>query len=401
MAKKSNNDRAQLRVFIIAGIVLTVFILAVGFMGYQLYKSTQKISLKSQVVSSSLNHIDNNLLLMNRDVLMIINGSGDIASEINEIAFLFDEIEEQMKIYESEERDPLELRRYTQAKNFIIAYHDKLLEFQDSLELTNLDFATVKNIYIQELHPLQVTSQEMFQATLSLGMKNIAIESRKSARILFYFELTLGVIWIVTIVTLVILGTVSIRRAAELAKREAQVSAFDAKLQSSRQKINDIANMNVLTGMKNRYALEADITDRLETDEFVAAVFDLDNFRSINDIYGYEFGDEYLAQVAERVRSDYGDKAEIYNITGNEFCFIFNNDVSYQQAIGICQNVLASMSGVYNVLNIGVQLSASGSVYHYSAGDVLNVSSLLVRLDNVMRNVKRNGGNAFAEVVNM
>ena len=104
MAKKSNNDRAQLRVFIIAGIVLTVFILAVGFMGYQLYKSTQKISLKSQVVSSSLNRIDNNLLLMNRDVLMIINGSGDIASEINEIAFLFDEIEEQMKQRESAEK---------------------------------------------------------------------------------------------------------------------------------------------------------------------------------------------------------------------------------------------------------------------------------------------------------
>ena len=55
-------------------------------------------------------------------------------------------------------------------------------------------------------------------------------------------------------------------------------------------------------------------------------------------------------------------------------------------------------NGYFNVFNIGVQLTASGSVYHYLPGDCLNVASLLVKMDNAMRGVKMNGGNAVVAV---
>ena len=391
-----------------AGIVLLIFVLITMFMGYQMYASTSKIYRRTQQSTAALNQIDGNLLTINRDVLMLINESGNASALMKETEFLYEEIKDSMEQYEevfenAKESDKAERKRYAQTKNFINAYHEKIEQ------LLVIDPSTgkliraneAKDLYTQEIHPLQTTASEMCAATRDLRIKNVTSEMRRAARILIYFEGTMLLILVLSEVAIIIAAGVAKRRAADLAKREAQVAAFDSKLQHSRQKINDITNMNILTGMKNRYALESEITDRLETEEFNCAVFDLDNFRGINDYYGYEFGDEYLAQVAERVREEFGDQAEIYNISGNEFCFIFNNDISYQQATRIAQNVLATMGGVYTVLNIGVQLTASGSVYHYAAGDALNVSSLLMKLDNVMRNVKRNGGNAFAEVVNI
>ena len=188
---------------------------------------------------------------------------------------------------------------------------------------------------------------------------------------------------------------------AEIEEREKSLAEVDAKLKSTRQKASDLAIMNVLTGMKNRYALDNDISDRLESGRFQIAVFDMDNFRSINDTYGYDFGDEYLAAVAEKLKEEFGDVADMYNITGNEFCFVFNKNISESQAMGIAQNIQRVMSSPFEVLNLAVQLPCSGAVYHYLPGDCLNVNSLLVKLDTAMRNAKLNGGNMISTVMNI
>ena len=56
------------------------------------------------------------------------------------------------------------------------------------------------------------------------------------------------------------------------------------------------------------------------------------------------------------------------------------------------------MSAPFNILGLTVQTTASGSVYHYLPSDGLNVDTLLVKMDNAMRQVKLNGGNAVATV---
>ena len=127
----------------------------------------------------------------------------------------------------------------------------------------------------------------------------------------------------------------------------------------------------------------------------------MDNFRSINDMYGYDFGDEYLSLVAERLRSEFGQHAEIYNITGNEFCAVFNREVSDSQALHYVEGIAAAMSSPYTVFNLTVQLSVSASTYHYVAGDCLNVNSLLVKMDNALWNAKRQGGGQIHQVMNI
>ena len=56
------------------------------------------------------------------------------------------------------------------------------------------------------------------------------------------------------------------------------------------------ASMDPLTGLKNRRAMLNDIQEMLETlsDPLWLVCLDLDNFKSINDQYGHDIGDQYL-----------------------------------------------------------------------------------------------------------
>ncbi|MDE7138315.1 MAG: GGDEF domain-containing protein, partial [Ruminococcus sp.] len=235
---------------------------------------------------------------------------------------------------------------------------------------------------------------EMLMATLEIG-KSDAQEKINSSSVLFGAGfIFLIIVLIAGEIIIASLAKSTRRRMMQLEMQERQIAAAGRKLESSNQKMYDIALTNILTGMKNRYALENDLADRLETDQFNIGVFDIDNFRIINDTYGYEFGDEFLAAIGETLLEEFSDVASIYNITSNEFCFIFNEDIPDSQIQRIADKIRAAMSSPVTIESIMVQCTASGSIYHYLPNDSLNVSSLLIKMDNVMHNVKRNGGNA-------
>ncbi|MDE5834242.1 MAG: GGDEF domain-containing protein, partial [Ruminococcus sp.] len=256
-----------------------------------------------------------------------------------------------------------------------------------------LEAEQMKNIYLQEIHPTQNAAVEMIMSTLEIGKNDAEMLMKRNS---IFFGVGFIFLFVVLIVSEIIVHGLSKstkRRMQQLQVQERQIAAAGRKLESSNQKMHDIALTNILTGMKNRYALEDDIAEILETKQFNIAVFDIDNFRIINDTYGYEFGDEYLSAVSEMLDEEFKDSATIYNITSNEFCFIFNDDIPDSQIQRIADKIRATMSTPVTIESITVQCTASGSIYHYLPNDCLNVSSLLLKMDNVMHNAKRNGGN--------
>ena len=154
----------------------------------------------------------------------------------------------------------------------------------------------------------------------------------------------------------------------------------------------------MLTGLKNRYALEEDLEPRLEKDSFYISNFDFDNFRGFNEVYGRNMGDALMAAVAERLKNDFGEHAEIYNITSDEFTFVFKPSVSGAQATNMTQRIFEAMSGYYTIENVTVQLNVSGCTYHYLAGEYISMNSLLSKMDSVMHQAKSNGGKTVLEV---
>ena len=394
----ANNSTA----YVIAAIMLAFVMVTNMFLVSKLFSKSTEVSTRTSVVMNNINQFMSQFNESNSKVLLLTAGIGERAPLMEDIQLNRENvIAVEGDIAELNDLPELAVKRYNQAKSAVNAYYNVYSELAEKWADDSYSEDQIANDYTQNLQALHVTASQMVSAITTI----VSIDSGKQ-RLQGYknYYAIIGIM-----ITLFLLSELAIFLAARFAKksrqaiadREKNLAEVDAKLKNTRQKANDLAVMNILTGMKNRYALDNDVSSRLETDRFNIAVFDLDNFRSINDTYGYDFGDEYLAAVAENLKEQFTSIAEIYNITGNEFCFLFNRDISENQAMVHAQKIQAAMSGPYDVMNLTVQLTASGAVYHYLPGDCLNVNSLLVKLDTTMRGVKMNGGNMVTSVMNI
>ena len=344
-----------------------------------------------------LANINDKLSEVNENILFVVTNTKTQteADVLDDAKIAFEDIKKNLQLYENEKNhSDEELKRYENLKSAIESYDSKL----DELYGIKANFQDTKEFYLTNIYSVAANAKVQISSIIELSMKNAEKLNKRNS----IFHGIAQMILIIFLISGEIAIFFAIRRAKrseeELEERSSALDAAGKRLQMSQQKMEDIALTNILTGMKNRYALENDIASRLESDQFNIAVFDLDRFRQINDMFGYDFGDEYLAIVAEQLKNNFGDIAEIYNIVGNEFCFIFNADIPDSQAQRTAEKILAVMSSPYEVNRIMTQLTASGSIYHYLPNDCLNLDSLLIKMDTTLRQAKANGGNTVYKV---
>ena len=406
---KTSSGRGS-RAYLFAALLVAVIYIINAVLVDNIYNNNTKVSDETQQTMSAINKMNGQLSEINSDVVAIIANVGNRTAHANSARAHFAVIEDAMEDFEALDTSEMATRRYNHAKVVIKTYQSRLEQFSamwneaggGENDVSEQVFGgDMKSLYTQDIYPLQVTASEMLLATIDIVNDDTEVKMDENKRNTYILMGLMLLVAILSEIAIFIVAKRASKARADLEEREKNLREVDAKLKSTRQKASDLAVMNILTGMKNRYALDNDISERLESDRFNIAVFDMDNFRSINDTYGYDFGDEYLIAVADRLKNEFGSMAEIYNITGNEFCFVFNKEISESQAMGIVQNIHAVMCSPYDVLNLTVQLPTSGSVYHYLPGDCLNVNSLLVKLDTALRNAKLNGGNMINTVVDI
>ncbi|MGN1036883.1 MAG: diguanylate cyclase domain-containing protein [Ruminococcus sp.] len=398
MTKGKNNSNEK--GYVIAGIIFAVVLLISLGQFIFLYTMQSQNSLKAEKEQKAVSEIKENLISINRDVLKIISGVGNAQSIANDIEISFDNIDKSMADYEQTDyHTKKELVRYEEAKNYISALRSRLLEYQSQLSDINIEDA--KNIYTQEINIFQQSAIDKFNSAMDINANYIKEQKEKS---IMFFKIVIGIMSVLLVfgeICIIITAKISKKARAEISEKQKQAESANKKFKRSQEKIEDIVYKNILTGMKNRYALEKDIGERLQSEPFNMALFDMDNFRSINDTYGYDFGDEYLVQIAEKLQKSFGEYAEIYNITGNEFFVLFNSDISKEKSINLSKNIFTAIGMAYSVGNIGIQLSVSGCAYNYLPGDCSSLDSLLVKMNNTIRNIKKNGGNSMASVTNI
>ena len=98
-------------------------------------------------------------------------------------------------------------------------------------------------------------------------------------------------------------------------------------LRKEQEKLKIAAITDPLTGLRNRAGIEdhlAQISKTLNKNENICVLhIDLDGFKSINDRYGYEYGDKTLKIVAERLNEFFADLGLVARIGGDEFLTIW------------------------------------------------------------------------------
>ena len=132
------------------------------------------------------------------------------------------------------------------------------------------------------------------------------------------------------------LKLVNLKLAKELAERMAIESELAearddlSKSQVETEEAQQIALQDALTGIPNRVSFEQGFDHGLIQAQRhgwgLAVLFiDLDEFKSINDLYGHDVGDQVLQMVANRLRSSLREEDLVSRWGGDEFvCLLFD-----------------------------------------------------------------------------
>lgn len=167
------------------------------------------------------------------------------------------------------------------------------------------------------------------------------------------------------------------------------------KRKETEAELRKLANSDTLTGLPNRSYFQANQTLLVNQKvPHALLVFDLDNFKKINDSMGHEVGDVLLCQVAKRMRSVGRKQDTVYRLGGDEFSIIIENTNDIHTITSIAKEVLSTIAQPLKLKNQEVVLFSSLGIVLYPE-DGASPQELLKNADTAMYHAKNNGGNKY------
>ncbi len=171
------------------------------------------------------------------------------------------------------------------------------------------------------------------------------------------------------------------------------ISRDITKLHEQALKIKEQTFIDELTQIYNRKAYNNNIKNIIDLynrykEPFSIIMFDIDNFKLINDNYGHKQGDEVLYKIAQLAKKSIRKTDEIYRVGGEEFIIILRN-IKIKDANSIAQNI-CKLIAKENIID-GIFVTVSIGLTQYLDSDDEN--SLFKRVDNLMYKSKREGKN--------
>ncbi len=159
------------------------------------------------------------------------------------------------------------------------------------------------------------------------------------------------------------------------------------------------ATHDTLTGLPNRALLK----DRLEHALSqmrrgglgLAVIFiDLDHFKDINDRYGHDIGDEFLKQIARRLRGVLRASDTVARLGGDEFVVILEDMQRHDALDATIKKMFDALSQACDVGEALLYPSASlGVAIHPGDGD--DADTLMRNADMAMYSAKHSGRNQY------
>jgi diguanylate cyclase (GGDEF)-like protein len=153
-----------------------------------------------------------------------------------------------------------------------------------------------------------------------------------------------------------------------------------------------------LTGLPNRAMLEQHlelVLVRARHDGSAAALLylDIDRFKSVNDTYGHEAGDQFLCDVAARLRAAARSGDLVVRLGGDEFVVVLGDlpaAAAAEVASAVAQRVHEGLSQPFDVAGARFETSASVGIALFP-DDGADPASLLTSADTGMYASKRAG----------
>jgi diguanylate cyclase (GGDEF)-like protein len=164
------------------------------------------------------------------------------------------------------------------------------------------------------------------------------------------------------------------------------------------ERIRAMARFDSLTGLPNRAYFHELVSDFIASGDPARncglVVFDLDDFKSVNDTLGHPIGDGLICAVAERLAVHASEHVKISRFGGDEFMIYFDRLKDEAEFEQILSGVFANLQGDIDVAGHALRIQASAGAVMAPVRSA-DVDTMTVKADLALYKAKEDGKNGW------
>ena len=180
-------------------------------------------------------------------------------------------------------------------------------------------------------------------------------------------------------------------KALELERKRTQEKADE--LLVANEALEKLSQLDTLTQIANRFSLDISMQNRYDIylrhkKVFALILIDIDNFKSVNDIYGHLVGDEVLKEVSQLIKNNIRD-TDIFGRWGGEEFMIICEETDCAGAYELAEKIRIVMENK-GLATVGRKTISLGIA---QIEDNITIMEFIKRADDALYYAKDNGKN--------
>ncbi|WP_391091822.1 diguanylate cyclase domain-containing protein [Vibrio sp. NH-UV-68] len=184
-------------------------------------------------------------------------------------------------------------------------------------------FVGVRHLYSGELRPAVVQGNNQLLEQITSGLAALTNAEKKQILNRWMYINTVYPDYLLPLSILVIVVVV----VGYIVMLNATVKARTKALKQANQELKKLSETDQLTSLSNRRHFVLEFERRLNNPGSIAImIFDIDDFKRVNDEYGHQVGDRVIREVAEAAKSVLSEPHLIGRIGGEEFAVVVNDE---------------------------------------------------------------------------
>lgn len=184
-------------------------------------------------------------------------------------------------------------------------------------------------------------------------------------------------------------------------KRSLKMQKLSLDNKNLLKRLKNLSLKDPLTALYNyRYLRERLFSEFKRAKRYILPLslimIDMDYFKSINDIYGHQYGDTLLREIARHLINSARSNDIVIRYGGEEFLIILP-DTGKEGAVMLGRRLLDSLnSHTFDPKGKKLKLKASMGIASYPDAGINTESELLNSVDKVLHEAKESGGNTLS-----